>query len=303
MSMKLPEKFSIVFPIGIFVVSVTFLALLVIIPYIKNGHTRNASATIYYPNTPIVEASPTPEQIDQVSVLSSVAESLLQAPAPYIPIETMTPSTVTKQQTPSFYTELTTTGLLSNISDSSFTLIWLTEAPQPTLLSHGNSQNALTNKVTDDRGVISPSYLHSATAKNLKPENIYYFVGASPITKALQLPKTLVATQEKIAVSGNISGAPNNSECIVLAHVASTINGVSAPLSMVTNSSTWALPLHNARISTLDNYFHPTPTDNVTFDAFCIAPGRLFYAGSASSTIKQSTERSVIIPVMQLALN
>lgn len=302
--MKLPDRLSIVFPVGLLVVSFSVFSLLILIPYFsKEASAIPETATIYYPATSGFESTtPTPTQIHQVGVLASVAESLASAPSanvPYLPIATPTQQA---KELPHFYTELTTKGLLANISDSSFTLVWLTEAPQPTLLQVGSVPAQLSRKISDERKITNATYLHYATAKNLSPENTYYYVGASPVSSSILLPKTLIEQPATLKTSGSILDASNKGECLVIAHIANS-TGTSSTLATITNSGVWSLSLEFARNTTLSGYFSPVSIDNVTFDAFCVASGKVIHAGTTSASIKEATERSIVIPVTRIIID
>lgn len=81
---------------------------------------------------------------------------------------------------------------ITNLSDTRFTISFVTEEPTISFLSYGPSKN-LGNIVQDDRdslsGKTTPSITHYLTLSNLRPDTVYYF---------------------KIGVDKKLYGAPNS---------------------------------------------------------------------------------------------
>ncbi len=67
---------------------------------------------------------------------------------------------------------------ITNLSDTSFSLIWITSEPSIGSIIYGNSTNSINNLVLDDRDIekSANAYLtHHVTVRNLNPQSDYFF--------------------------------------------------------------------------------------------------------------------------------
>ena len=145
---------------------------------------------------------------------------------------------------------------ISNISDSSFTVTWQTDSQTFGFIKFGEGEN-LSQTAQDD---IEKSTVHSATAKNLKPQIKYSFkvnsqgsdFDSNGMPWAVSTGPALGKPEATIIMSGQVnqtSGAPAP-QALVFA----TVPGGS-PLSTVTSQNgSWLINLAEARASTLSTY-------------------------------------------------
>lgn len=148
---------------------------------------------------------------------------------------------------------------VTNITDKSFSVSWITDQQTLGFLSYGKSAS-LGGTANDQVSPNNPSLVHHVTVSGLSPNTSYFFkVGADKnlfdndgqpykMTTAPQLttaPKTDV-------IFGTVETAVGTPAANVLVYV--TLSGIS-PLSMVTdNSGKWSIPLSTARSTSLSSF-------------------------------------------------
>jgi hypothetical protein len=138
--------------------------------------------------------------------------------------------------------------IISNVSDTSATISWVTQAETTGLVNYGSQVDnyTLVGKDTKDSSSAESYKTHYVTIKNLSPNTTYYFEitsGAGTFQNG-ENPysfKTLVDT-ESLSTPDSIIGSISTSitEGIVYAH-ASNGSSVSTPISVRITSSNFAL--------------------------------------------------------------
>jgi len=147
---------------------------------------------------------------------------------------------------------------VTNLSDNSFTVSWLTEKEALGFVKWGETQGSLTNIVEDEIG--KASLTHTATVRGIKSETKHFFEINSRNTNfdnngaAWQATtgKKLSTPQSHNMISGVIlagNGAPAQNALVYV------IVGGSSPLSTTTsNNGTWLIPLSSAKVQSLLTY-------------------------------------------------
>lgn len=153
---------------------------------------------------------------------------------------------------------------VTNITDATFTVSWITETSAIGFVNYGENNN-LGIMALDDRDLVSgstnPYITHHITIKNLKPENKLYFkVGSNDkefdyngklyeVNTAATLLSTPPASDPVYGVIVKKDGTPAEGAIVYL-----TINN-SAPLStLVKDTGSWVIPINQTRSFDLTKY-------------------------------------------------
>ncbi len=161
---------------------------------------------------------------------------------------------------------------ITNLTDKSFTVSWITDAPTSGFVRYGQSASSLNTTEIDDRDQVSGQSgnftTHHTTVKALTPSSTYYFKLGSGPNQALYdnngQPYTITtgpqlsANQNSDTAYGTVTTpaqTPAEGAIIYL-----KLPGA-APLStLVKTSGTWAVPLSSIRTQDLTNYFTYDPS-------------------------------------------
>ena len=148
---------------------------------------------------------------------------------------------------------------ITNISDNSFTVSWVTDKATAGFISYGKSQ--VKELVAQQASSLaSSSFVHHVTAGNLDPETAYLFeIGSGTNTfdsngqpyKIQTAPVGAIPPLPDVVFGkvNNSSGTPARGAIVYI-----TVPGVT-PLSVLTDSKGgWTVPLSNARSSNLTGY-------------------------------------------------
>lgn len=154
---------------------------------------------------------------------------------------------------------------ISNITDSGFTVSFITDDSTIGFIKYGTAADALKLQVSDDRDQISGSVTsyttHYISVRELQPNTPYFFtLGTGSQARfdnngAPYTTKTAVRTgnpSPALTIYGNVLNEQNQpaSGSIVYAQ----IDGVGQLSSLVKDSGSWSIPLSNARTSDGSGY-------------------------------------------------
>ncbi len=147
---------------------------------------------------------------------------------------------------------------ITNISDSAFTVSWVTDKETSGFIKWGESQSAL------DKNELGPSQTqsttHTSTISGLIPETSYFFkinsggsdFDANGIPWQVKSGPTLAFVRSENLISGEVLTASGNPAGGALVYL--TVGGGS-PLSTITSESgSWVIPIFSARTQDLANY-------------------------------------------------
>jgi hypothetical protein len=155
---------------------------------------------------------------------------------------------------------------ITNVSDSSFTVTYTTDDKVLGTINFGQDANNLTDVALDDRDQLSQTVnnyaVHSITAKELKPNTVYYFEINSADKKyknndsayVAKTGSTITASPpDQLPMSGKVleSSGKAVSEGIIYA----SINGAQNISALIKNDGSYLISLNNLRDSSLINYF------------------------------------------------
>ncbi len=194
---------------------------------------------------------------------------------------------------------------ITNVTDSSFTVSWVTDNKTPGYIRYGTQPSDLTQTITDDRDQISGSVglfkTHHVTIRSLSPNTTYFFkVGTG--TKELYDNS---GTPYQGKTTGSSSGATKTLYGEVQNPDGTSANGALvyitsdniAPLSALTQSSgSWVLSLANARSRDLRNAPELSATTTLTLLIVSSEDDR-------SSLITTTLDQSQPVPEIILGIN
>ena len=153
----------------------------------------------------------------------------------------------------------------TNISDSSFTVSFVTDSPTPGYIKYGVDGDKLNSQTSDDRdqlsGTVGQFTTHHITLRSLSPSTTYYFAigtasreiytdGGKPYS-VTTAPK-LGSAPEALTIYGSIITKASTPASDSIVYI--SIDGASPLSTLVKSSGSWAIPLSTARTSTLNSY-------------------------------------------------
>ena len=155
---------------------------------------------------------------------------------------------------------------ITNISDDSFTVSYITDDSVTGTLNFGTDPNQLNILILDDRDQLSQTIerrrSHSITVKNLEPNSTYSFSitsgnekyldnGSPYMVRAGSRINTVPSSQIPIAGKVIMPDGSVPSDGVVFVR----INGAQDVSSVLKSDGTYTIPLNNLRNSALESYF------------------------------------------------
>lgn len=179
---------------------------------------------------------------------------------------------------------------VSNLSDNSFTVSWITQKPVIGYVSYGENKQMKSIQYDDrDRDGIKARLTHFVTLKKLKPSTMYYYSinknSASAVTTA---QTTSIPPLVPFPVYGKVLKQNGQASDDVLVYFKAE-NGTLLS-SYVDTQGNWLITLNNARTSDLSNYLIPTQTMPSKIDF----QGSIEGKNSITGTIKQAQPLSTV---------
>lgn len=147
---------------------------------------------------------------------------------------------------------------MTNITDSSFTVSWVTDVETESFIKWGESNSSQKNLAKDE--INGKSYIHTVTVQGLSPETTYYFVINSNGTDfdnnglpwEIKIGPVLSITSSRNLISGTILTSTGVPASQVLVYVSPA---GSSPLSVTTSQNGgWLIPISSARTSDLNTF-------------------------------------------------
>lgn len=180
---------------------------------------------------------------------------------------------------------------VSNVTDSSLSILLLTSIPTASVLNWGTSTSTITSTRLDDQDGINATsrYIHHYTLTGLNAHTQYFFKSTAESTvRTFTTPLKIAAPLGQIIITGTLSNA--NGECMVRTQVKRN-SLYSSPITTIPNSArAWAVNIMPVRSSSLESYMVPIATDTVLTSAFCItSTGDAYYQTSTTTVQKAVT--------------
>lgn len=175
-----------------------------------------------------------------------------------------------------------------NKTDTSFSVIWLSEEREEGYVIYGTSQDDLSMEANDERdglGNRNPYYVHMVTLSRLEPNTEYFFEvrsgnsvydnGGRKYTE--NTFSSLSSSPSFDSIGGRLQGIPNHKEAIVVASIEDGDNlgsqGESSKIASVTDENgRWILTISNARVQEGNSFFEYTSGDTLNIDVLTTHP-------------------------------
>ncbi len=181
---------------------------------------------------------------------------------------------------------------ITNITSSSFSVIWTTSSQTASFVIWGGSEDNLNQTAPDETG--NKSFVHSSTIQGLSPGKTYYFKIS---TNGNVYDNTQKAWSVKTASLTNANSSSNNARMggkIVTASgseasnalVIINIEGAQTLSTLTSQNGNWIINLDSVLTSNLDNYLQLSPNTKVSVTAQAGPQGistAEFYLGAGQS--------------------
>jgi len=197
-----------------------------------------------------------------VLVVALIAGTLLLGQGPGVFAPRATPTTTPKKIK------------ITNVTDNSFTISFITDDSTPGFVKYGTQANSLKSQASDDRdqlsGTVSDYKIHHVTVRGLQPTTSYYYTlgtgsgasfdnNGSPFT--IKTAARSGAPSAAKTIYGSVStqtGGPAEGAVVYV-----SLANAGEMSSLVKASGSWAVPLSNARTKDGSGYAQITDEDNL----------------------------------------
>ncbi len=154
---------------------------------------------------------------------------------------------------------------ITNITDSGFSVSWITDAQTSGLVKYGTTSSDLSFSAADDRDQLSGKtgsfFIHHVTLKNLKPATVYHFKiisgesafdnNSQPYQVTTGPTISIPPPPNDIAYGTIVDSNGSPAEGIIVYLVLANANTLS---TLTKSSGSWVIPLSIARSSDLSSY-------------------------------------------------
>jgi hypothetical protein len=189
---------------------------------------------------------------------------------------------------------------VSNISDSSLTVMFLTTTAKESRLLYGTSATSLPSSKYDDANTgTSPRFLHHYTLTGLSANSAYFFrTTLEDTVRTITLPTKISAPSGQTIVIGELKNAIG--ECVVRTQVKRG-NTISSVITTLPGSNyTWTTNIAPVRVAALDSYMVPGPTDTLLTNAFCVSTTGDAYYQSGAATVQSGMSSGITLNLVKL---
>lgn len=248
------------------------------------------------------------------SVTTSITPTTSTNPRQDVPLKpigstpTVTPTTGATT-TPPTGTSVTKEQLLdsfaspsvSNVTDSSLAIMFVSSSPVIGTLNWGTSPSSLASNRLDDRDNTQATArnIHHYTLTGLSANKQYYFKPtADPTTRTFITPSKISPPSGSTIITGGLTNGIG--ECLVRTQIQRG-NIYSSIITTLPNSLfTWAVNVMPVRTIQLDTYMIPVATDTVLTNAFCFAPNGDMYYQANSTTVQNAVTSGISLTLVKL---
>lgn len=173
---------------------------------------------------------------------------------------------------------------ISNLTDTGFTVVWVSEGKEEGSVKYGTSATALSSTAYDERDSITNKgkyYVHSISLTRLQPETKYYFTVSSGSNNYEGFNTTTFATLSTppsyVSITGTVSNIPETKEGVLIAYIkdgdSAGTSGDSLPISTILDEDgKWILSIADSRSSDGSEYYEYTSADTMSFSAISTIP-------------------------------
>lgn len=173
---------------------------------------------------------------------------------------------------------------VTNITDTGFTVIWVSEQKEEGSVKYGTSPTQLGSVAADSRdgfGAKSKNYLHNVNVSSLQPKTKYFYnviSGSDTYNNggngfSVETHSTIEGSGRVFSVAGELTGMPEHKEVILLGKIKdgddTGSKGESSTIStIVGEDSSWILPVAEMREGDGSKYFEHTAGDTLLIDPY-----------------------------------
>lgn len=175
-----------------------------------------------------------------------------------------------------------------NVTDTGFTVIWLSRQKESGYIKYGTSRDSLTHEVSDERDGITTRreyYVHYVPVTRLQPDMDYFFeIYSGEKLSDNEGQKYLARTFSNLSspppfdsIAGSLGGMPEHGEAIVVTYIQDMDElgslGKSAKIaSLVDQRGKWIVSISDSRTEDGLKYFEYTSDDSVYFNILTTVP-------------------------------
>lgn len=169
-----------------------------------------------------------------------------------------------------------------NLTDTGFTVLWISEQKEQGYVRYGTSLNSLTNDASDERDGLTNRgsyYVHTVSLSRLQPETEYFFeIKSGDDTYDNDGSKYSITTFATLgspppfeSVTGVVTGVPDHKEAIATVFIKdgddSGSKGESLKMStLIDENGKWILSIGGSRTEDGSSYFEYTSGDSLYVD-------------------------------------
>lgn len=212
--------------------------------------------------------------------------------------------------------------VLTNITDTRFTVVWISEEAEEGYIKYGETDTALTSEARDTRdGVLEKGkyFVHQVDVLKLEPDTKYYFKvfsGISTYDKAgvpfdIETYSTLASPPPYKAASGKVENLASPNDSVILIEIEDKDStgsaGKSTLVSTIPSSNgSWIASIGDARIADASDYFNYTSGDQLNINLIAYAESdpvkkQTNDLDTAQIVVKAKAEE-VVMPVTKVPL-
>jgi hypothetical protein len=157
----------------------------------------------------------------------------------------------------------------TNISDTSFSVSFVTDSASPGYVKYGTDPKKLSNQTSDDRdqlsGQVGTFTTHHITLRSLTPSTTYYFAIGTAAREIytdndkpfeVKTAPKIGAAPEALTIYGSVITKASTPASDSIVYV--SVDGSSPLSTLVKSSGSWAVPLSTARTTALNSYMQTT---------------------------------------------
>ncbi len=205
----------------------------------------------------------------------------------------------------------------TNLTDTGFTVVWVSAEKEEGSVSYGTSATALSSTASDERDSVTNKgkyYVHSVSLTRLQPETKYYFAVSSGSNTYDGFNATTFATLSTppsyVSITGTVSNMPDTGEGVLIAYMkdgdSTGTAGDSMPISTVLDEDgKWILSIADSRSSDGSEYYEYTSSDTMYFSVVStiptISPVSVSMNGITSKDVDVPLEYSTSTTVTKLS--
>lgn len=203
-----------------------------------------------------------------------------------------------------------TTVQVTNLTDTGFTVTWISRDSEQGYIKYGTSVSSLSNQAIDERDSVTSKgdyYTHSVSLTRLQPETKYYFnvfsgddiYNNNENSYNATTFATLSSAPAYVSISGVVQNLPSSREAIVIAYLKDSdgagSSGSSEVLStMVDDNGKWILSIADSRTIDGSGYFEYTNADKIYFKIISTAETQDVVSKSLDGITSNDIELSIV---------